>query len=88
MRKHRSRFPKAGLSAPGLPLPSSLRLMDSLLYLKHAYKLSDEKLVERWAENVHWQFVSGMTFYEPRVPCDATQARALRRQVQAQNGLF
>lgn len=47
--------------------------MASLLYLKHAYKLSAEELVERWAENVFWQHFSGMTFYEPRLPCDATQ---------------
>lgn len=47
--------------------------MASLLYLKHAYKLSDEELVERWTENVVWQYFSAMTFYEPRMPCDATQ---------------
>ncbi len=41
----------AGIAAAGrrrLPM----RLMASLLYLEHAYKLSDEELVERWAENV------------------------------------
>lgn len=43
----------AGVAAAGRPrLP--MRLMASLLYLKHAYKLSDEELVERWAENVVW----------------------------------
>lgn len=52
--------------------------MASLLYLKHAYKLSDEELVERWAENVVWQFFSGMTFYEPRLPCDAIQIGRFR----------
>jgi transposase, IS5 family len=30
--------------------------MVSLLYLKHAFDLSDEQLVERWSENVLWQF--------------------------------
>ena len=52
--------------------------MASLLYLKHAFKLSDEELVERWAENVQWQFFSGMTFYKPRLPCDATQIGRFR----------
>jgi len=33
--------------------------MVSLLYLKHAFNLSDEELVERWGENVVWQFFSG-----------------------------
>jgi IS5 family transposase len=67
----------AGVSAAGRPrLP--IRLMASLLYLKHAYKLSDEELVERWAENVVWQHFSGMRFYEPRLPCDATQIGRFR----------
>jgi IS5 family transposase len=66
-----------GVGAAGRPrLP--IRLMASLLYLKHAYKLSDEELVERWAENVVWQHFSGMTFYEPRLPCDATQVGRFR----------
>ena len=55
--------------------------MASLLYLKHAYKLSDEELVERWAENVVWQHFSGMTFYEPRLPCDATQIGRFRAAI-------
>ena len=68
----------AGVSPAGRPrLP--IRLMVSLLYLKHAFNLSDEELVERWAENVQWQFFSGMTYYEPRLPCDATQIGLFRR---------
>ncbi len=68
----------AGPSAAGRPrLP--IRLMVSLLYLKHAYNESDETLVERWAENVQWQFFSGMQYYEPRLPCDATQIGRFRR---------
>jgi IS5 family transposase len=70
----------AGVAAAGRPrLP--IRLMASLLYLKHANKLSDEELVERWAENVVWQHFSGMTFYEPRMPCDATQIGRFRAAI-------
>ena len=44
----------AGVSAAGRPrLP--IRLMAALLYLKHAFNLSDEELVARWSENVVWQ---------------------------------
>jgi IS5 family transposase len=60
---------------PRLPV----RLMASLLYLKHSFNLSDEELVERWAENVQWQFFSGMQYYEPRLPCDPTQIGRFRR---------
>jgi transposase, IS5 family len=68
----------SGVSARGrrrLPI----RLMVALLYLKHAFNLSDEELVQRWSENVQWQFFSGMAYYEPRLPCDATQIGRFRR---------
>ena len=67
-----------GISPAGRPrLP--IRLMVSLLYLKNSFNLSDEELVERWAENVQWQFFGGMDYYEPRLPCDATQIGRFRR---------
>jgi len=67
-----------GVSPAGRPrLP--IRLMVSLLYLKNSFNLSDEELVERWAENVQWQLFSGMDYYEPRLPCDATQIGRFRR---------
>jgi IS5 family transposase len=45
----------SGVAAAGRPrLP--MRLMVSLLYLKHAYRLSDEELVAHWVENVVWQY--------------------------------
>ena len=35
----------------------------------------------RWAENVVWQHFSGMRFYEPRLPCDATQIGRFRSAI-------
>lgn len=68
----------AGISPAGRPrLP--IRLMASLLYLKHSFNLSDEELVVRWSENVLWQFFSGQEYYEHRLPCDATQIGRFRR---------
>jgi len=58
-----------------------MRLMLSLLYLKHAYNLSDEAVVERWSENVVWQFFSGQVYYTPRLPCDATQIGRFRTAI-------
>jgi IS5 family transposase len=70
----------AGRSNAGRPkLP--IRLMASLLYLKHSFNLSDEELVVRWSENVLWQFFSGMDYYEHRLPCDATQIGRFRRDL-------
>lgn len=43
----------AGVSNAGRPrLP--IRLMVSLLYLKHAFNESDESVFERWSETVVW----------------------------------
>ena len=67
----------AGVSYAGRSrLP--IRLMCSLIYLKHAFNLSDEETCERWAENVVWQYFSGKDYYEPRPPCDATQIGRFR----------
>jgi len=69
-----------GVSAAGRPwLP--IRLMASLLYLRHAFNLSDEAVVERWSENFVWQYFSGREYYEPRLPCDATQVGRFRKAI-------
>ncbi len=70
----------AGLSNAGRPR-LSIRLMASLLYLKNSFDLSDEELVQRWSENVVWQFFSGQQYYEPRLPCDATQIGRFRKAI-------
>ena len=67
----------AGVSRAGRPkLP--IRLLASLLYLKHSFNLSDEEVCSRWSENVVWQFFSGMDYYEHRLPCDPTQIGRFR----------
>ena len=70
----------AGVSTAGRPrLP--IRLMAALLYLKHAFNLSDEELVARWSENVVWQYFSGQDYYTPTLPCDATQIGRFRTAI-------
>lgn len=70
----------AGVAAAGRPrLPT--RLMISLLYLKHAFNLSDEALVARWSENVVWQYFSGLEYYQPTPPCDPTQIGRFRTRI-------
>lgn len=69
-----------GVSKAGRPrLP--IRLMVSLLYLKHAYNVSDKELVARWTENVQWQYFSGMAYYEPKFPCDPAQITRFRQHL-------
>ncbi len=70
----------AGRSNAGRP-KTPIRLMASLLYLKHSFNLSDEEVCQRWSENVLWQFFSGQEYFEHRLPCDATQIGRFRRDV-------
>jgi len=53
--------------------------MIALLYLKHEFNLSDEAVVERWSETPRWQYFSGLSYYEERLPCDATTLVKFRR---------
>ncbi len=66
---------KSNAGRPRVPL----RIMISLLYLKHAFNLSDEAVVERWCETPRWQYFSGLAYYEERLPCDATTLVKFRR---------
>lgn len=69
-----------GVSRAGRPrLP--IRLMAGLLYLKNSFNLSDEELVQRWSENVYMQYFCGQEYFEPRLPCDATQIGRFRRAI-------
>jgi IS5 family transposase len=70
----------SGVSRAGRPR-LSIRLMASLLYLKHAHNLSDEDLVERWSQDVVWQYFSGQDYYAPKLPCDATQVGRFRTAI-------
>ncbi|MBK4739349.1 IS5 family transposase [Noviherbaspirillum sp. DKR-6] len=62
---------------PRLPI----RLMVALLYLKHAFNLSDEAVVERWSQDVVWQYFSGQDYYTPTLPCDPTQLGRFRKAI-------
>ena len=55
--------PVSGIAKPGSSggRPRiALRVMISLLYLKHAFNESDEGVVERWSETPTWQYFSGL----------------------------
>ena len=69
-----------GISKAGRPrLP--LRLMVSLLYLKHTFNESDEALVERWGETPTWQYFSGLAYFEHRWPCDPMLSVKFRKLI-------
>ena len=67
-------------SAAGRPRVS-LRVLISLLYLKHAFNESDEAVVERWGETPTWQYFSGSAYFEHRLPCDSTTLIKFRKAI-------
>jgi len=67
----------AGAGRPALPI----RLMAGLLYLKHAYNLSDEATCERWLENCYWQYFTGEVYFQTRLPCDPSSFTRWRNRL-------
>ena len=67
----------AGAGRPALPL----RMVIGLLYLKHAYNLSDEQVCARWLENPYWQFFCGEAIFQTRFPCDPSSLTRFRNRL-------
>jgi transposase, IS5 family len=59
----------------------SIRLMVSLLMLKHVRNLSDESVVEQWFENIYYQYFSGERSYACGVPCEASELVHFRNRI-------
>jgi IS5 family transposase len=52
-----------------------------LLYLQHAFRLSDEAVVARWMENPYYQHFTGETFFQHRPPIDPTSLTRWRKRI-------
>lgn len=62
-----------------LSLP--VRLMAGLLYLKHAYDLSDEDVCVRWLENTYWQFCIGKVVFQTTPACNPSSLTRWRQRL-------
>jgi len=62
---------------PAKPIP----LMVSLLILKHIRNLSDESVVEQWAENSYYQYFGGMPAFVAAMPCEASELVHFRKRI-------
>ena len=65
------------MGAPAKPI----RLMVSLLIIKYLRNLSDENLIEQWAENIYYQYVGGEQHFQPSAPCVPTELVAFRQRI-------
>ena len=62
---------------PGLPI----RLMVGLHYLKYAYDVGDESLVEYFLENPYWQYFCGFEYFQHEFPLDPSSLVRWRKRV-------
>lgn len=63
--------------APAKPI----RLMVGLLILKHLRNLSDESVVEQWAENAYYQYFCGQQVFCAKQPCVPTELVEFRKRI-------
>ena len=59
----------------------AIRLLVGLHYLKHAFNVSDEGLIERWVENPYWQHFCGFHTLQHEVPLHPTSLTKWRQRV-------
>ncbi|MEO8861807.1 MAG: transposase, partial [Ginsengibacter sp.] len=58
-----------------------IRLMVSLLILKHIRNISDESVVEQWFENIYYQYFGGEKSYACGMPCEASELVHFRNRI-------
>lgn len=60
---------------------TSPRLVAGLMYLQHAFKLSDEAVIARWVENPYYQHFTGEAFFRHRPPIDPSSLVRWRQRI-------
>ena len=73
-------FKKHCSASQGAPT-KPIRLMVSLLILKQLRNLSDESVVEQWAENAYYQYFGGEQLFSVKPPCVATELVEFRKRI-------
>jgi IS5 family transposase len=68
------------VSGKGRPATSP-RLVAGLLYLQHAFDLSDEDVVWQWVENPYWQVFTGETYLQTEPPVDPSSLTRWRKRL-------
>jgi IS5 family transposase len=68
------------LPGPGRPILRP-RLVAGLLYLQHAFNLSDEQVVAGWLENPYWQVFTGETHLQTAPPIDPSSLSRWRKRL-------
>ncbi len=65
------------IGRPSVPL----RRMVGLLLLKHIYNLIDEAIVDRWIENLYWQYFIGAKVFQTQKSFDPIEFIHFRNRI-------
>jgi len=60
------------------------RMMVGLTLLQSLYSLSEEDVVNRWAENPYWQYLCGETFFQHQPPIARSGLSKWRKRINSQ----
>jgi len=63
--------------------PKPVRLIVGLLMLEHIDGLSDERVVDMWANNPYWQYFCGYDHFQWELPLDASSLVRWRKRLGA-----
>ncbi len=58
-----------------------VRVMVSLLLLKHMYNHGDETLMDAWVQSPYYQYFSGMDTFQWKPPCDPSDLVYFRKRI-------
>ncbi|KAF0284704.1 transposase [Spiribacter roseus] len=58
-----------------------VRMMVGLLYMKYAYNLSDDQVLERWLESPYMQYFTGEVYFQHELPCDPSSLTRWRNRL-------
>ena len=67
----------ADMGRPAVPV----RKMVGCMLLKQMFGLSDEAFVDRWVENVYWQYFCGETYFQFEKPFDPSEFVHFRKRL-------
>ncbi len=68
----------AGISPAGRTI-LPMRLMVAVLYLRRAFNLNDDTVIERWERDVYFQFFRGHGYFETLFPATKLTSTALKK---------
>ncbi len=57
------------------------RLVTGLLYLQHAFRASDEMVINAWLENPYWQYFTGEIYLQTELPINPSSLTRWRKRL-------